>query len=302
MSYKEGDSMRIGFIGAGKMGFTLGKHLSEYVSASGKGLPEHEIHLMGYYSKNILDAKEAAEFTDTKYYEDLDNLVKESDTLFVMVPDEQIAVIVKELNRLGQSMEQKIICHTSGALSSRVFSGMDSQVYGYSVHPIYAVNSKTESYINFGDCFITIEGHDKYLDQMVKMFEDIGHKVKVISPHGKAKYHSAAVFASNLVIALCHMGEGLLKQCGFSEDEAHNALKPLIRNNLINMYECQDYGDALTGPVVRNDIETVRKHIETLNGNELSVYKILSDELIRIADNKTENNFDCLRELLNDKS
>ena len=44
--------MRIGFIGAGKVGFTLGKYFRE-----------HGIEVTGYYSRSIQSASEAAEFT-----------------------------------------------------------------------------------------------------------------------------------------------------------------------------------------------------------------------------------------------
>lgn len=289
--------MRIGFIGAGKMGFTLGKHFSEYSCRCGDSSAQ-EIRVMGYYSRNAQSAKEAAEFTYTKYYEDLYNLVDDCDTLFVTVPDGQIAVMADALNRLGERMEHKIICHTSGALSSQVFSGMGSRVYGYSVHPIYAVNSKTESYINFSDCFITIEGHERYLDKLVDLFTCMGHAVKAISADDKVKYHSAAVFASNLVIGLYHMGAGLLTQCGFSESEAQQALKPLFKNNSENLYSASEYLDALTGPVARCDAETVAGHLEVLDGKENMVYRLLSGELVDIADGNTENNYDELRRLL----
>ena len=131
--------MRIGFIGAGKMGFTLGKHLKESTDA----------FLVGYFSQNPESAREAAKFTDTKYYEDLNEIAELSDALFITVPDGQIAVVAQLLDRLGTVMEGKILCHTSGAVSSQIFSGMHSQIYGYSIHPMCAVSSKTSSYMIF---------------------------------------------------------------------------------------------------------------------------------------------------------
>lgn len=291
--------MKIGFIGAGKMGFTLGKHLAEYSRGSESGAAkQNEMPVvMGYYSKNCSSAKEAAEFTNTNYYTDLEDLAEVCDTLFLTVPDGQIAVMADELDRLGRCMEHKIICHTSGALSSQVFSGMDSHVYGYSVHPIYAVNSKTASYINFRDCFITIEGHERYLGDMVRMFQSVGHSVKTISAEDKAKYHGAAVFSSNLVIGLYHMAMRLLTECGFAEAEAEQALMPLFKNNADNLYSSDCY-NALTGPVARCDIETVEKHLAVLGDNEAVVYRILSDELIKIVSGRNGYNYDALNELI----
>ena len=274
--------MKVGFIGAGKMGFTLGKHMVEY-----------GINVGGYYSRTLESAKEAAEFTTSHCYESLSELVNGNDVIFITVPDGQIAVMAEVLDRLDANLSGKIICHTSGALSSQVFSGMDSRVFGYSIHPIYAVNSKTESYINFNQAFITIEGHEAKIDVMTDLFKSLGHQVKVISADDKVKYHGAAVFASNLVIGLYHKSMKLMEECGFSESEAEEALKPLFKNNsesLINK-GCMD---ALTGPVERCDTETVKKHINVLSGDELDVYKLLSKELVGISEAKhgSDENYD----------
>ncbi len=287
--YKEGDSMKVGFIGAGKMGFTLGRHLVECA--------DKRIHVAGYFSQNIESAKAAAKFTDTAYYDDLEELVDECDVLFLTVPDGQIEVMANKLSKLSVNLDGKIMCHTSGALSSQVFSGMCSRVYGYSIHPIYAVSSKTESYINFKECFVTIEGHDRYLHELVDIFKECGHEVKVISCDDKVKYHASAVFSSNLVIGLFDMAVKMLVECGFSQEEAENALKPLLKNNVDRMV-LSNCKNALTGPVERCDTETVKKHLECLNNDEKSVYTLLSKQLVKIAKMKNNNDYSQLENIL----
>ena len=73
-------SMRAGFIGAGKVGFSLGRYLAE-----------GGVTVTGYYSRNSRSAREAAEFTGTDHYEDLDAITADSDTLFITVPDGAIS-------------------------------------------------------------------------------------------------------------------------------------------------------------------------------------------------------------------
>ena len=283
--------MRIGFIGAGKMGFTLGKHLKESTDTV----------LVGYFSQNPESAREAAEFTDTKYYEDLNELADLCDALFITVPDGQIAVIAKMLDRLGIAMEGKILCHTSGALSSQIFSGMHSQIYGYSIHPMCAVSSKTKSHVNFSKCFITIEGHEKYLDFFVRLFGSLGHEVKIIGQEDKIRYHGAAVMASNLVIGLYHMAQEELSKCGFTSEEAGHALKFLFQGNAEKLAEF-GCGEALTGPVERCDTNTVAKHLSVLEGDVLEIYKLLSRQLIDVAREKhgeaMKDRYDALDEML----
>ena len=265
--------MKVGLIGAGKMGFTLGKHFTA----------SRELQLVGFYSKNPESAMQAAKFTDTKYYDNIQELAEDAEVIFLTVPDGQIAVMAEMLDRLGNVMDGKIICHTSGAMTSRIFSGMKSHVYGYSIHPIYAVNSKTESYKHFSDCYITIEGDVKYLDFWQKVFAKLGHGTKVIGADDKPKYHAAAVYVSNLVIGLYHMGIELLMDCGFHADEAEEALKPLFWNNAENLVRTGCAG-ALTGPVARCDKETVSNHLQVLDGNAQQIYVLLSDTLSHIAE------------------
>ena len=63
--------MNIGFIGAGKVGTTIGRHLYEnYVSNEknenklSNNLPE--IKIAGYYSRSIKSSTESADFTKSK--------------------------------------------------------------------------------------------------------------------------------------------------------------------------------------------------------------------------------------------
>ena len=100
--------MNIGFIGAGKVGFSLGKYLTE-----------RNVRVSGYYSRNPQSSREAADFTNTRQYLNLRHLVEDSDVLFVAIPDSAIAQMWEQLKMLP--IQNKIISHFSGALSSAVF-------------------------------------------------------------------------------------------------------------------------------------------------------------------------------------
>ena len=52
----------------------------------------------------------------------------------------------------------------------------------------------------------------------------------------------------------------MLKQCGFDEKSAHNALAPIIKGNVKHIVE-EGVVEALTGPIERCDVSTVRKHM-----------------------------------------
>ena len=101
-------------------------------------------------------------------------------------------------------------------------------------------------------------------------------------------YHTSAVVVSNQIVALIKIGIDLLIKCGFNEDEANEALYPLIVNNINNIHE-KGVIDSLTGPIERCDIETVKKHLLCLNNEDKKLYKMLSKRLIEISKIKNKN-------------
>lgn len=267
--------MKIGIIGAGKVGVTLGKYFST-----------NNLLVTGFYSKNINSAKDAARFTQTKYFSNVDDLVNESDIIFITTPDGVIEEVWNNLKEL--SIQNKIICHCSGALSSKIFSNCNQDIFGYSIHPIYAFNDKYNSYINLKQATITIEGHPRYTQYLTNMFNKMGNKTKVISANNKAIYHAASVMASNNVIALVQTAVDMLGECGFGSEEALEALYPLMLNNIKNIGEL-GLVKSLTGPVERGDVKTIEKHLSSLSEEDKMLYKLLAKKLVKVAQ---ERNYD----------
>lgn len=268
--------MKIGFIGAGKVGFSLGKYFCE-----------HGLNVIGYYSRNPQSALQAAEFTSTMCFRDIKSIVEASDTLFLTVPDGTIQELWDYIDKL--SIKNKIICHCSGSLSSSVFSNIDNHdAYGYSIHPLLGISDKLNSYKELSNAFFTLEGSQGRLQEMQKLIKGLGNLEQVISPENKAIYHSAAVFSSNLMVALAQTSIDLLTNCGFDEQNAGLALYPLMLGNMKNIVRQGTVG-ALTGPVERCDIETVTRNLSCLDGRDKQLYKLLSEKLINIAKIKNPN-------------
>ncbi|MGL5379075.1 Rossmann-like and DUF2520 domain-containing protein [Clostridium sp.] len=278
-------TIKIGFIGAGKVGFSLGKYLVE-----------NNINVTGYFSKNEDSSYEASNFTCTKQYKKLENIINESDTIFITTPDGEISKVWSQIKKL--SIKNKVICHCSGLLSSEIFSNIDQYgAYGYSIHPMFAISDKHSSYKSLKKAFITIEGNEKYLDKIFLVVKSIGNDGRVIKKENKPLYHAASVMASNLVLGLINNAVNYLKECGFKEEEAIEALYPLISFNINNV---KDKGimNSLTGPVERADVETIKKHCELLREEE-ELYKLLSRNILEIAKIKnSEKDYKQLEEFL----
>lgn len=300
--------MDIGIIGAGKVGVSLGKYLKD-----------NSIQISGFYDINSDDAAFAAQFTQTDCFSDLEELVNVSDTLFVTTPDGAIGSVwdciknmsVKKPNgsthiSSGQAdntkpscpnrleafdckVKNKIVCHFSGALSSDVFT--DSQDLGVSVcslHPMLAFSDKLSSYKSIGNTFFVIEGNTDAVSTLKTLFENLGNTVCRIDKSKKSLYHAAASVLSNDVIALLDLGYGLLEKCGFTREEALRATKNLVLGNVQSVVE-NGCTNALTGPVERCDCQTVKNHLDSLEGEEKLIHLLLSKRLVLLAKDKNKS-------------
>lgn len=267
--------MKIGFIGAGKVGSTLGKFFS------GGGVP-----VTGYYSRHRESAQQAAQFTETRVFHSLSSLVAESDTIFVTVPDGEIPKVFSSMNT--QDLAGKQICHCSGALTAgEAFPGVETTgAAAYSIHPLFPVSNKTTVYRELKGVFFCLEGPEPGLSHWRDLLTGLGCKTLTIQSSDKVKYHTACTMASNLVCGLLEESLQLLEQCGLEPQTALEALRPLIEANIQHVLTVGPE-KALTGPVERNDTGTVSRHIACLNTTEeRQLYCSCSQELVTMAENR----------------
>lgn len=280
--------MKIGFVGAGKVGFSLGKYL----------LKMH-CTVLGYYSKQYASAKEAAEFTGTAAYSELSGLVQDCDVIFLTVPDGEIQAVYSSIQSL--EISGKILCHCSGALSAGdAFPDIAaSGASGCSVHPLFPVCDKYTSWQELRNAYFCIEGDGSCTAAFAELFTGFGNNVRILSPDIKTKYHAACAIASNLVCGLMAESTSLLEECGFSEADALAALKPLALNNVRRIFEDGPV-NALTGPAERGDTETIRKHLSILNdGSDREIYCALTRKLTELAEIKhPDKSYTALKSLL----
>ena len=276
--------MQISFIGAGKVGVSLGKYLKEKGRKVG-----------GYYSLSPESAAWAATFTQTKQFYNLEQIMSSSDMIIFTVPDDRIAEVWEEAKPFAKG---KIIAHCSGIHSSNIFSDIErTGSIAYSIHPLCAISDKETSWQRFGDALFTIEGDEKNISKIKDMFIQMGNRIRIISGKDKSKYHAAASLASNHMTAVFFMAQKLFLECGFSEEEAREELYQLAKGNIENIHK-QGCINSLTGPIERNDIDTVKMHLCSLDANQQRAYKENGKQLAAIAKEKNPSrNYDEMNKL-----
>lgn len=262
------NGMQIGFIGAGRAGVSLGKYFKE------KGCD-----IGGYYSRSLKSARWAAEFTQTTFYESLQEIISRCDMLFFTVPDSAIEEVARQASPY---LTGRIVSHCSGLHSSHIFSDIGSDCSAYSIHPLFAISSRENSWRELSDVLFAIEGDDAYIHLIEKMFHEMGNRTRILSAGDKVKYHAAAALSSNYMTTLIFMAQQLFMECGFTETEAKKELYALAKGNLDHILD-QGCAASLTGPLERNDLDTIGKHLKALNPDMREVYRKNAEYLISLA-------------------
>ena len=283
--------MKIGFIGAGKAGNSMARHLKS---------PQTQIS--GFCSKTLDNAKDAADATQSAAFFNIKDVISESDIIFITTPDSVINEVWEEIRSYadtGLKIEKKMFCHCSGSISAEVFDGcLQHGASACAAHPLQAISSRET---DLSTAFFTIDGTEPAVITVKSLLEEKGNRVGIIDSSCKKKYHMAASTASNLVVGLIQMSIDALKECGFSQETALEMLKPLISGNIRNICE-KGTAAALTGPVERSDCRTVSAHLQQLAGEQKEIYRLLSGQLIKVAQEKNPTrDYSELKDLLEEK-
>lgn len=265
-----GDTIKIGFIGPGKVGVNLGRYFTQ------KG-----ITISGFYGQNINSTKEAINITKSKFYENIKDIIKESDILFITTPDDIISIIDTQLSKFN--LNNKSICHTSGSLKSNVlYNSKNSGALIYSIHPMFAFSNKNINLNELEKIYFSIEGDYFKNSPIEKLIKKLGNKYFLRKEEDSATYHLANVFVSNLILSLLNIGISYFKKLGLSENDSLEAIKPLVKGNIESIFE-KGFVDSLTGPVLRGDLTTIEKHLNALDKDHKELYKILSLNLLKLV-------------------
>ena len=197
------------------------------------------------------------------------------DLVWFCVPDSQIAVAAKSL--AGTSPWKGVIAlHSSGALASDELSLLRDQGAAVaSVHPLMTfVRGVRPSLANVP---FAIEGDAKAVPAARAIVNDVSGIAYPIRKSDKAAYHAWGTFASPLFTALLAATEQVASVAGVKPPEARKRMIPILLQTLAN-YAMMGAPAAFSGPIVRGDVETVKKHLQVLRSRpgERDVYKALA--------------------------
>jgi len=183
------------------------------------------------------------------------------DIVWFCVPDAAIASAAASLALAGQ-WSGKIALHSSGALTSDELAILRKRGAAVaSVHPLMTFVQGSRPPL--AEVPFAIEGDRRATLQAGKIVKNLGGRAFAIRKQDKAAYHAWGTFASPLLTALLATTEQVSASSGVKGKTARLRMLPILRQTLANYANFGAPG-AFSGPIVRGDVDTVKRHLRAL--------------------------------------
>ncbi len=266
------DTYRFAIIGPGRLGSTL------LAGLTGAGLT---VSAVGVHADDDTDLGGAVPYVRVA------DAALEADARWLTVPDDEIYGVA---GRLASSMPARrsgppLAIHSSGLGSIHLLKPLyEAGARVLSLHPLQTFSGEPRAELRHDvPCAVTAhQEHDLQLGE--ELARRLGMKPFRLADEQKTLYHLAAAVGSNLLVALESEAVRLMDEATDSPDGLA-ILEPLLRTTISNLLD-RGPAQALTGPVARGDIGTVRAHLRLLDRRSprlAATYRALSLEAVALA-------------------
>jgi predicted short-subunit dehydrogenase-like oxidoreductase (DUF2520 family) len=243
-------TMPVGVIGAGRVGTVLAAALQsrghEIAAIAGESAGSR------IRAETILPGIPVAKPTA---------VARAAELLLLTVPDDALDNVVRMLVASGSIRSGQLVIHTSGRHGMAVLQpALDVGARGIAMHPAMTFTGTELDLVHLPGCAygVTCGAGERQVAQ--ELVDELGGRVVWVEEHDRPKYHAALAHGANHLVTLVSQAMDLLREAGSADPGG--TLRPLLTAALDNALE---YGDAaLTGPIVRGDVQTVAEHLRSL--------------------------------------
>ncbi len=198
------------------------------------------------------------------------SLIKEvkkniSDIYILTISDDAIESVAQKLKGNGL-----LLVHTSGSVNISAISNQRRGVF----YPLQTFSKERK--VDFSEVPICIEAEKNTdIKLLEKLAKNISKKVFRISSDQRRSLHLAAVFANNFANHLYQISQTICE----ANEVSFEIVKPLITETAAKVLQ-HDPSKMQTGPAIRNDKQTITRHLEQLqNKTHKKVYQLLTNSI-----------------------
>ena len=241
---------RIGVVGAGRVGAVLAAALRsaghEIVAAAGEsGASRTRI-------ETLLPGVPALKPS---------SVARACDVLLLTVPDDMLRNVVEMLTASGAIRPGQYVVHTSGRHGLDVLATATAAgARPVALHPAMTFTGTDLDLDRLAGCVFGVTAGDAEKAFTEALVADLGGRAMWVPEERRTLYHAGLAHGANHLVTLVSEAMEMLAAAG--ADQPADTLRPLLQAALDNALA---YGDAaLTGPIVRGDVNTVRAHLADL--------------------------------------
>jgi predicted short-subunit dehydrogenase-like oxidoreductase (DUF2520 family) len=204
-----------------------------------------------------------------------------ADVILLAVPDGVIADVAAELAGVAPEGAGQVVAHLAGSMGREVLAPLAGRGYATAaMHPLQVLSGWR---IPPGTRF-TVDAAEPARASLRRLIADLGGEELDLPDGARTAYHAAAVVAANLGMTLLAEAVDLMARAGVDREQALQGLAGLARGGLEASVD-RGLPAALTGPVTRGDVATLRAHLDLLRDDPelLAAYRAVSRLALRQA-------------------
>jgi predicted short-subunit dehydrogenase-like oxidoreductase (DUF2520 family) len=240
-------TFRVGVVGAGRVGAVLAAALR----TSG-----HD--LVAVAGESDASRRRAAALLPGVTIGKPTDVARACDVLLLTVPDDMLGNVVTMLTASGAIRPGQYVVHTSGRHGLRVLApAVEAGARGIAMHPAMTFTGTEVDLPRLAGCVFGVTAGDAERPVAERLVSDLGGVVMWIDESRRTLYHAGLAHGANHLVTLVAQAMELLGAAGAGDPAA--TLRPLLTAALDNALAEGD--SALTGPIVRGDVNTVRAHL-----------------------------------------
>jgi predicted short-subunit dehydrogenase-like oxidoreductase (DUF2520 family) len=202
-----------------------------------------------------------------------------STLIVVGVPDDALDEAAVELARSDYDAHCAAV-HLSGIRGRDALDPLANvSVATGAFHPLMSFPTRDPGEGDLDGALVAIETEASLASSLRDLAQLLGGRPFAIDPSARATYHLGASVASNTLLAVLDLARAAFEAAGVPADLATPGLVSLMSGTLDNAAS-RGVADAVTGPVARGDVATLRRHLEALD-TQLPEHRALYMALVR---------------------
>lgn len=261
-------NLRVGVVGAGRVGTVLA---ARFLRA--------DYPISGISARSDLSRTRVQSLLPNVDIADVAAVVRSSDIVVLAVPDDVLADVVADI--APDVHDGQVVFHVSGRHGRAVLEPLAR--LGVSTMAIHPAMTFTGTELDLHrSCVYGVTADDRDRGAAETIVSALGGSAIQIAEEDRITYHAALAHGANHLTTVVNQAMELLR--GIGADDPGAVLRPLLGAALDNTLS---FGDmALTGPVVRGDVGTVRAHLNAIEDPQIGqTYRALASATAERAEN-----------------